>query len=109
MICTILLLGTIFSASIAWSVNLVGYNLEDALRGAVACSIDTVNSCTKCQNRSGSRECPEWTEGDVVKILQTQLKQSATFAAIVLIYSFGSLRFGFVLRKHISVYQIDYV
>lgn len=109
MMCTILLLGTIFSVSIALSVNLVGYDLGDDLRGTVACAIDTVNSCSLCNNSSDDRECPEWTEGEVVKILQTQLKQSATFAAIVLIYSFGSLRFGFVLLKHISVYQIDYV
>lgn len=109
MMGTILLIGTIFSASIAWSVNLVTYPITDDLRGIISCSIDTATSCSQCNNPFDLRECPEWSTEDVVRILRTQLKQSATLAAIVLIYSVGSLRFGFILRKHIASYQIDYV
>ena len=55
------------------------------------------------------RQCPEWTDSDILKVLQTQLKQSATLAAIFLIYAFSALRFGFILRSHVSRYQIEYV
>jgi hypothetical protein len=83
--------------------------LKEGQRARIACSIDTVDSCTLCGNRLGLTECPEWSTEDVFKVLQTQLKQSATLAAIFLVYSLGALRFGFVLRKHVRQYQIDYV
>ena len=42
-------------------------------------------------------------------VIQTQLKASATLAVLFMLYSLGALRFGFMLRQHISMYQIDYV
>lgn len=51
----------------------------------------------------------EWTSQDVSKIIQTQLKQSATLAAIFFLYAFSALRFGFSLRASVSKYEIDYV
>ena len=53
--------------------------------------------------------CPEWTLDEVTKVLQSQLKQSATLAAIFIVYAVAVLRFGFVLRGHLSKYEIDYV
>jgi len=51
----------------------------------------------------------EWQTGDVVRIIQTQLKQSASLAAIFFLYAFSALRFGFSLRASVSKYEIDYV
>lgn len=51
----------------------------------------------------------EWTNQDVTRIIQTQLKQSATLAAIFFLYAFSALRFGFSLRLSVSRYEIDYV
>ena len=51
----------------------------------------------------------EWANGDVVRIIQTQLKQSATLAAIFFLYAISALRFGFSLRLTVSSYEIDYV
>jgi hypothetical protein len=99
----------IFMASLIYSVNLVDVPLTDRLRGDIACYIDSAQGCTQCNNLDGLQECPEWSDDDVIKVIQTQLKQSATLAAIFLLYAFSSLRFGFVLRSHISRYQIDYV
>jgi hypothetical protein len=45
----------------------------------------------------------------VLRVLQTQYRSSAALAAIFIIYAISALRFGFLLRKHISLYQIDYV
>ena len=104
----------VFAASLVFSVDLVDYGISDEERGSIACYVDTANSCTNCYpNDEGwdptEPQCPEWTLDDVVKVLQTQLKQSATLAAIFLIYAFSALRFGFVLRSHVSRYQIEYV
>mmetsp|Transcript_39667 Transcript_39667/g.55931 ORF Transcript_39667/g.55931 Transcript_39667/m.55931 type:complete len:117 (+) Transcript_39667:117-467(+) len=101
--------GAIFTGSILISTSLIDVPLTDSERGVVACVIDTAESCSFCENKDGLRECPEWSDNEVTKVLQTQLKQSATLAAIFILYSIGALRFGFVLRKHISMYQIDYV
>jgi len=109
MMTTIILIGTIFCVSILWSVDLVNFSLTDTQRGDLACSIDAVNSCTQCDNSNELPKCPEWSLEDVVKVLQTQLKESATLAAIVFLYSLGSVRFGLVLLKHIMGYQIEYV
>lgn len=91
------------------STSLVDVPLSDSERGRIACLIDGSQSCTFCDNKSDLRECPEWEENEVVRVLQTQLKQSATVAAIFWLYAVSALRFGFALRKHISMYEIDYV
>jgi hypothetical protein len=114
MVLTIFILMVVFAASLVFSVDLVDYGISDEERGSIACYVDTANSCTNCYpNDEGwdpaEPQCPEWTLDDVVKVLQTQLKQSATLAAIFLIYAFSALRFGFVLRSHVSRYQIEYV
>jgi hypothetical protein len=104
----------IFTASLAYSLDIVKVELKDDLRGTIACYVDAVGSCSncKCLVEACSPEvviCPEWTTQDVSKIMQTQLKQSATLAAIFFIYAFSALRFGFVLCKAQSKYQIAYV
>ena len=98
----------IFATSVFHSVTIVDVPLDDNQRGKAACNI-SAPTCSYCGNTVGERECPEWTHDDVLSVIRTQLKQSATLAAIFLIYSMGALRFGFVLRKHIRMYQIDYV
>ena len=115
IILTIFFVGAILAASVVFSVDIVDYGINDDDRGQIACSVDTANSCTNCfdkndiNNRNEMRQCPEWTDSDILKVLQTQLKQSATLAAIFLIYAFSALRFGFILRSHVSRYQIEYV
>jgi hypothetical protein len=110
MVVTACLLAAIFVVSITFSVTfVVPFKLSDDERGILACTIDTVQSCSSCYNRIGLTKCPEWTTDEVIKVIQSQLKQSASLAAIVFLYSMGSIRFGVMLRKHISSYQIDYV
>jgi hypothetical protein len=82
--------------------------MNDEIRGILACSI-SAGSCTFCDNDEGMPRCPQWSEDDVKAVLKTQLKGSATLAALFMFYSLGALRFGFTLRTHISMYQIDYV
>jgi hypothetical protein len=105
------MLATIFVASIMFSGALLVTPLGEEGRGAVACIVDRGVTCTNCDDDAipSSTVCPEWTLEEVTTILQTQLKQSATLAAIFILYSISVLRFGFVLRKHLAMYQIDYV
>lgn len=101
-----LTLGTIFVSSLIWSTNL---NLTDGERGDVACVIND-SDCTQCDEAQSSEDkCPEWTDDEVTSILRTQLKQSATLAAIFILYALNVLNYGIVLRRHLSMYQIDYV
>jgi hypothetical protein len=110
MAATIVLLLSIFWASIAYSISLVDVDIDNNTRGEVACFLDKANSCTGCQEGQNVTEvCPEWTEDDITRVLQTQAKNSAALAAIFLVHAFSALRFGFGLRKHIIMYQIDYV
>ena len=110
MVVTACLVAAIFVVSIIYGVTfIVRLKISDNERGILACTIDTVQSCSSCYNRTDSPKCPEWTTAEVIKVMQSQLKQSASLAVIVFLYSMGSIRFGFMLRKHISSYQIDYV
>lgn len=111
MAANVLLLASIFAASIMFSVNLVDTTpIPGSKRGDVACFIDEkAGTCTSCGALIPDEQCPEWTTSDMMKILKTQLKQSATMSAIFFLYAVNILRFGFVLRKHLSLYQIDYV
>jgi hypothetical protein len=99
------LLATLFVTSIVWSTRVA---LNDAQRGNIACLIDD-NDCTNCETDLSRNKCPEWSVDDVTAILQTQLKQSATLAAIFILYAVNVMSYGINLRKHLSQYQIDYV
>jgi hypothetical protein len=102
-------LGALFIASIIFSVDLVDSPIEESSRGPVACFVDRDVSCTKCESYiPPSERCPEWPLDDVTRILGTQLKQSASLAAIFILYAIGVLRFGIGLRRHLGKYQIDY-
>lgn len=107
MAATLILLLTTFAASIALSVRLVDVPIDDDARGSLACFLDAAGSCTGCELEEN--RCPEWSVVDVTRVLQTQAKGSAALAAIFLMHSFSALRFGFGLRRHIKMYQIDYV
>lgn len=134
VILTIFAVGAIFIASLIYSVSLVDIGFTDNQRGSIACYVDAVDSCSNCnetittlQEKPGCNQteigflgekeipsddcriCPEWAKGDVVTIMQTQMKQSATLASIFLIFALRSLRFGFVLRSAMARYEIDYV
>ena len=94
-----------------YSVNLVDFEFSADYRANIACILDTSGSCTNCDNSNETLNlvCPEWTEEDVLKILRTVSKQSACLATMLLVYAFEALRFGFVLRRNLLQYQIDYV
>lgn len=109
MTSNVIMLATIFGASILFSADLINAPIDESQRGEVACGVDRGVSCTNCDATVHSERCPEWSLEDVTKILQTQLKQSATLAAIFILYAIGVLRFAVTLRRHLSLYQIDYV
>lgn len=109
MVITSVILMIIFVASILYTVSLVDIKFGEDTLGQIACGVDTAGSCSNCDGASALRKCPEWNSDDVKAVLQTQTKGSATLAAIFFIYSFSASRFGFVLRQHITKYQIDYV
>jgi hypothetical protein len=104
---TLAALVSIFAASIAFSVNLVNVPIDTETREDIACFLDQADSCSSCEGETN--RCPEWSESDVTGVLQTQAKSSAALAAIFVVHAFSALRFGFGLRKHIIMYQIDYV
>lgn len=99
------LLATLFITSIVWSTQV---QLNDGQRGDVACLIAETD-CTDCDAALPEDRCPEWSVADVTSILQTQLKQSASLAAIFILYAVNVMSYGINLRKHLSQYQIDYV
>lgn len=100
----------IFGASISYSVALVDIPINPTQKDDISCGVDTADSCSNCDlHLPDQPKCPEWTLEDVTAVLQTQTKGSATLAVIFFLYSFSALRFGFVLRKHVTMYQIDYV
>ena len=101
------MLVTIFAGSIVFSINLVDVPISNEARGTIACFIDDDLTCTNCDRRIN--KCPEWTNEDVTKVLQTTAKGSATLSAIFILYASSALRFGFSMRKNILLYQIDYV
>jgi hypothetical protein len=99
------LLATLFVTSIAWSTQV---KLNSSQRGDIACLINN-NDCTNCDAELAADKCPEWSVADVTAILQTQLKQSASLAAIFMLYAVNVMSYGINLRRHLSRYQIDYV
>lgn len=105
----LIMLATIFAGSVAFSLSLGETRISEGLRGEIACFIDQSGTCTKCDADEAGGRCPEWSIDDVTRILQTQAKTGAAFAAIFAVYAYGILRYGITLRKHISNYQIDFV
>jgi len=97
----------IFGSSVAFSVVLPSVAVDDETRGDIACFHAGNIGCSNCDDVSN--RCPEWTVSDVMKVLQNEAMSSATLAAIVSLYAFGAFRFGFVMRKHIATYRIEYV
>lgn len=104
-----ILLATLFVVCLIFSVELVATPIGEVSRGSIACYLDDGVSCTQCEDSTEANRCPEWTLEEVTNILQTQLKLSATISAIFFLYSIRLLRYGFVLSKHLSAYEIDYV
>jgi len=111
---TVFAVATIFTTSLIYSLNIIDFQLVSWRE--IACFLDSGGSCTGCDQVDCSPEgicpepiCPEWTEDDVKSVLQTIMKQSATLAAIFLVYSLVTLRYGFVQFRHVSKYQIEYV
>ena len=109
MAANVVMLVTIFVASITVSSDLIHTPLDQSQRGQVACRVDRNVTCTACDAPDAANRCPEWSLGEVTTILQTQLKQSATLASIFVLYAISVFRFGVTLRRHLSLYQIDYV
>ena len=54
-------------------------------------------------------QCPEWSQDNVVRILQSQAKTGANLAVICMFYAIGAFRYGLTVRKHIINYKIAYV
>lgn len=103
----LIMMTSIFVASIVYSITLGNSQLSEQRRGSIACSIDQGLTCSGCdgfQNR-----CPEWASTDLQKVLQTQAKSSATLAIICVVYAVIALRYGVNARKNLSLYQIEYV
>lgn len=107
---TVFAVATIFTTSLIYSLNIVDFQLDSYRE--IACYLDSDGgSCTGCNPRASIEEdvCPEWSEDDVKSVAQTIMKQSSALAAIFLVYALVTLRYGFVLFRHVSRYQIEYV
>ena len=93
-----------------YSVNLINLGFSNEERGDISCFLDQgANSCTGCNVANSAAKCPEWDVEEILNVYRTIFKLSASFAAIMLIYAFGGLRYGFSLKKHFSLYQIQYL
>ena len=112
------MLALMFSFCIVFSLSLTDEPISDSNRGQLACHIDQSGSCTQCNENIDDdtvapfplyEQCPEWSMDDVTRIIQSQTKAGATLAAICLLYSVGSIRYGIAMQKHISDYLIEYV
>eukprot|EP00804_Cyclotella_cryptica_P026675 CCRYP_007926-RA/>CCRYP_007926-RA protein AED:0.04 eAED:0.04 QI:381/1/1/1/0.5/0.33/3/2170/853 len=107
MIVTILAVATIFVTSIIYSFNIIKIPTNEYHQ--IACMLDTGGSCTGCDSNTPINVCPEWSEEDVVRVMKTIMKQSATVSATFLVYALVTIRYGFLLLSHVNSYQIDYV
>lgn len=108
IVVTVFSIGTIFITSLLHSFSLVESSTDQQYK-RIACDFDRGGSCTGCDQDDPDLICPEWSEEDVQKVLDSIMKQSATLAAIFLVYALITLRYGFVLFRHVSRYQIEYV
>ena len=109
MTANVAILVAVFFSSVLHASSLFSSPIAESERGVVACRVDRGASCTMCDELDEATRCPEWTLEEVTQIMQTQLKQTATLAAIFVLYAISVLRFGVTLRKHLGLYQIDYV
>mmetsp|Transcript_22291 Transcript_22291/g.44897 ORF Transcript_22291/g.44897 Transcript_22291/m.44897 type:complete len:821 (-) Transcript_22291:1051-3513(-) len=107
IILTIFAVAVVFATSLIYSLSIVDLPLTEYSK--IACALDMDGSCTGCDSSYEELVCPEWSKDDVARVLQTITKQSATIAAIFLVYALATLKYGFVLFRHVSRYQIEYV
>lgn len=107
IVVTIFAVATIFVTSLIYSFNIIKIPTDEYHQ--IACMLDTGGSCTGCDSNNPVNVCPEWTEEDVVRVMKTIMKQSATVSATFLVYALITIRYGFLLLRHVSSYQIDYV
>jgi len=107
IILTIFAVAVVFATSLIYSLSIVDLPLTQYSQ--IACALDMDGSCTGCNSPYQELVCPEWSKDDVARVLQTITKQSATIAAIFLVYALATLKYGFVLFRHVSRYQIEYV
>merc|ERR1711933_480707 len=100
---TIFGVATIFVASLIYSLDIVDLPADESLR-VIACALDIRGSCTGCDGLKVSYLliCPEWTNEDVERVLQTIMKMVASVAAIDIVYALVALQYGFVLLRHVS-------
>ena len=96
---------TILMTSFIWSRNL---KLTDGERGNIACTLND-GQCSNCDYGIEALRCPEWSFEEITSIVRRELAQSAVLAAIFILYDLNVMIHGFNLRKHLSMYQIDYV
>ena len=101
--------GSVIAASIVASIHFDYYPISDDVRGSLACSFDTASGCSYCGNRIDERECPEWTTDEVTRLVQSEYKLITVLAVIFIMYAISATRYGMLARKHISLYQVDYV
>lgn len=102
-----IMLLVIFGTGLAFSASFADNPIDDRTRGVIACFLDQQGVCSRCD--AATNKCPEWTRQDVTVVIQTQIKITATVAAICITYSFGVIQFGLALKRHLSTYQIAYV
>ena len=109
IVLTVFSVATIFTTSLLYSFDIV--NAPEDMYAEIACKLDQQGSCTGCEGDDVDPEskCPEWSKEDVQDVLQSIMKLSATLAAIFLVYALTTLRYGLVLFRHVSRYQIEYV
>lgn len=107
IVVTVFSVATIFAISLIYSLSIVDIPVESFHN--IACYLDFGGSCSGCNSNIVAEICPEWSQDDVTRVLKTIMKQSATVAAIFLVYALITLRYGFLLFRHVSSYQIDYV
>lgn len=107
IVLTIIAVLTIFTTSLIYSLDIVDLPMDEY--STVACYLDTGGACTRCDDIDPYQRCPEWSKNEVKSILNTILKQSASFAAICFVYALITLRYGFQLFRYVGQYQIEYV
>lgn len=96
---------TIMIASYVWSRNL---KLSPFERGEIACAMNN-NQCTGCLNDIDAFRCPEWSYDEILNIVRRQLIQSSVMGAVFILYDVNVMIHALNVRKHLSMYQIDYV
>jgi hypothetical protein len=104
-----ILLVVSFALTVAFSFYLGEVSISESTRAAIGCFFN--EDCHGCNIPSMPPEkvCTSFTEADVDSIVRTQCKSVATLSVIFMIYCWSLIRFGFLIRKHLATYQIEYV